>query len=131
MTPAEQAALANIPGFDKMSYDDKMEYIDKIKFKDAYDGLTQDQKDALDEIDGFDDLSPAEKTEKIKDMFPSPSSDKVKEMQDTIKQAADYKKAYDELTPDQKITLKNVPGFDDMGLADKLAYIKTLTEKKK
>ena len=126
LTPAEQAALKNIPGFDKMSYDDKMEYIDKIKYKDAYDGLTQDQKDALKEVDGFDDLSPAEKTEKIKDMFPA----KVKEMQDTIKQAADYKKAYDELTPDQKITLKNVPGFDDMGLADKLEYIKTLTEKK-
>lgn len=134
LTPAEQAALKNIPGFDKMSYDDKMEYIDKLKYKDAYDGLTQDQKDALEKVDGFDDMSLADKTKKIKDMFAPPAPpapDKVKEMQDTIKQAADYKKAYDELTPDQKITLKNVPGFDDMGLADKLAYIKTLTEKKK
>ena len=130
LTPAEQAALKNIPGFDKMSYDDKMEYIDKIKYQYAYNGLTETQQNALKGVDGFDDMSPAEKTEKIKDMFAPPAPDKVKEMQDTIKQAADYKAAYDALTPDQRITLKNVPGFDDMGLADKLAYIKTLTDKK-
>ncbi|MBR2733190.1 MAG: hypothetical protein IKD80_02935 [Selenomonadaceae bacterium] len=133
LTPAEQAALKNIPGFDKMSYDDKMEYIDKLKYKDAYEALTKEQQDALEKVDGFNDMSLADKTKKIKDMFAPPAPpapDKVKEMQDTIKQAADYKAAYDALTPDQRITLKNVPGFDDMGLADKLAYIKTLTDKK-
>lgn len=133
LTPAEQAALKNIPGFDKMSYDDKMEYIDKLKYKDAYDRLTNDQQEALKKVDGFGDMSPAEKTKKIKDMFAPPAPpapDKVKEMQDTIKQAADYQKMYDALTPAQKITLSNIPSFNNMSLADKLNYIKTLTDKK-
>ena len=51
------------------------------------------------------------------------------DMQDAIAQAAKYQEAYGALTDAQKATLANVPGFDQMSLADKMKYIKQLTGK--
>lgn len=103
LTPEQKDALKNIPGFDEMSQDDKMDYIDRIK--------SSKDKGIQDTIEGI-------------------KSSKTKGIQDTIEKAAAYKKAYDELTTEQKATLANIPGFNTMSIADKLAYITKLTEKK-
>lgn len=100
------------------------------EYKEAYDGLTDEQKATLKNIPGFDNLSTEEKMkyiEKLKDVVPT------KTVQDMIADAADHKKQvegynefYSKLTDDQKGTLANIPGFDSMDVDKKMEFLKTI-----
>ena len=90
LTPEQKAALKNIPDFDKMSMEEKMKYIEKLKdvvptktvqdmiaaaadnkkmvagYNEFYSKLTDDQKETLANVPGFDSMDVDKKMEFLK-----------------------------------------------------------------
>lgn len=100
------------------------------EYQKTYSSLTDEQKNTLKNISGFDKLSMKEKLdyiEKLKETMPkAPVS--PPDIQGAIDAANKYRAVYDALSDEQKETLKNVPGFDGMSPKEKMDYIDGLFE---
>lgn len=100
------------------------------EYQKTYSSLTDEQKNTLKNISGFDKLSMKEKMdyiEKLKETMPkAPVS--PPDIQGAIDAANKYRAVYDALSDEQKETLKNVPGFDGMSPKEKMDYIDGLFE---
>ena len=110
---------------------DMQDAIDQAsEYQKTYSSLTDEQKNTLKNISGFDKLSMKEKMdyiEKLKETIPeAPVS--PPDIQGAIDAANKYRAVYDALSDEQKETLKNVPGFDGMSPKEKMDYIDGLFE---